>query len=153
MICACDNTIEILIMIATFISSFVALFIALFADNLRSKLFAPQLKITIKDSNGNINIENTNNSAAPVYTRYYHLTISNSRKNSIAKDVIVILSSIEGVYNKGQKYKWNEEIPLTWEYFNVFNTFKNDIGEYAKSFLNVLNTLKYSQVSGMRKFH
>lgn len=130
----CKNVIEILIMIATFLSSFVALFIALFADYFRSKLFVPQLKITIKDKMGTINTERKNaNPQTDVYTRYFHLDISNLRKKSIAKDVIIILTSIEGTYNNGQNYIWNEEIPLTWVYFDVFKKLENDIGVYEKS--------------------
>lgn len=130
----CKNVIEILIMIATFLSSFVALFIALFADYFRSKLFVPQLKITIKDKMGTLNTERKNsNPQNDVYTRYFHLDISNLKKKFIAKDVIIILTSIEGTYNNGQNYSWNEEIPLTWVYFDVFKKFENDIGIYEKS--------------------
>lgn len=73
---------------------------AIWGEPIRAFIAGPKLKVTLHDPEGELT---SFTGGGPVY--YYHLRISNDRKGTIAKNVRVLISSIEWGPQNGRREK------------------------------------------------
>jgi hypothetical protein len=86
---------------------------AIWGDFVRSIFSSPNLKIKLKTATGEKTHFSTGTKA-----RYYHLAVSNSRRWSSAKNVVVYLRMVE---KQGPDQEWQSEmytgpVPLVWQF-------------------------------------
>ncbi|HCR86302.1 MAG TPA: hypothetical protein DIV86_06450 [Alphaproteobacteria bacterium] len=92
--------------------------IALFFDKFKNKFFPPKLELEIDNIYGELTEKNF--PAVQIPSRYYHLKVTNKRRWVTAKNVQIILRSVE---KKGVNGNWIEhwrgDIPFMWRHENI----------------------------------
>ena len=108
------------VQVAVAVGTIGAVFVALCGKAIRSKSLLPQLKLTVRSKTGEKTpriIEHLPNGTVRYEeSRYYHLTISNSRADwAPAEDVAAILVGIETKDSAGEyRLAWEGEVPMRW---------------------------------------
>lgn len=92
----------------TALAAFLTAIVALFQDCIRNRLLGPKLEISVNET-PDLNQEG----GEQVW--YHHLDLCNKR-SAMATNTMVFLTKVEEIRDRGPKYIWHGERPLTWMY-------------------------------------
>jgi hypothetical protein len=116
--CAKDSILDYILAISTFL----AVVVALFGENIRKRLFHPQIVISLRNPIGG-ELTTAKSQETTIKTRYYHLKVDNKRKGEFANNTQVVLLGIEDFGPSGSlRPIWDGEVPLCWMNQNRANT-------------------------------
>lgn len=95
------------------VGTLLAVVMAIWGDWVRSRLAPPQLSVHLRDPDGELTKRNDG-----LKVRYYHLSVSNSRRWAPARNVTVYVVLLE---ERGPDQRWRRTmpsgpIPLTWQF-------------------------------------
>jgi len=91
--------------------------IAIWGDQIKARFFGPKLVLTLFKQEGELTFD-VSRTDQPVPVRYYHFNVENSRKGLVAKNVQVILSSIDSPYmgGKNKLTSLGGRLPFPWSF-------------------------------------
>ncbi len=113
-----QETISLIMVIATFLSVFVALF----GEQIRNCWFGPKLTIRLNNDVGELTTIGDGKAV-----RYYHLLVENKRQ-TIARNTGVYLTQVEETWDGGKRELWSGEILMPWIFPQFSATQERSIG-------------------------